>query len=91
MAKAADLDGQAGQLNGEPVIGRRQVGKDFVNQLLVFADQTTFEPPLFAAAEDVERSTAQTTQPRQNAENLKHPRSEATLAQMSGLGVPIAE
>jgi hypothetical protein len=38
MAKATNLSRQASQLNGELVIGRRQVGEDFINQLLVFAD-----------------------------------------------------
>ena len=59
MAKAANLDRQTGQFDSDLVIGRRQAGKDFVNERFIIADQPTFEPPLLAAAENVKMRAAE--------------------------------
>src|SRR6516164_8514534 len=91
MAKAADLGWQTREFDSDFMISRREAIEDFVNQRFVFGYQTTFEPPLFAAAENVERSTAQTAQQRQQAEDREHPRPKAALAEIPCLGVSIAE
>src|SRR4029077_4627817 len=91
MAETADLGWRTRELDRNFMIGGREAVEDFINQRFVFGYQATFEPPLFAAAENVERSTAQTAQLRQQAKDREHPRPKAALAEMPRLGVSIAE
>ena len=62
MAEPADLERQTRQLDRDLVICRRQAREDFANDRVVFANQAAFEPPLLAAAENVEGSAAEATQ-----------------------------
>src|SRR5262252_6491513 len=91
VTEAANLERQRGEFHRERVIGGQQAGEELVEDRLVLADQPPFEPPLLATAKDVKACAAEPAQPREDAEELQHPRAKAALAQMPGLGVAVAE
>jgi len=59
VAIAADLLGDAGDLDREPVVVVVQRAKQIADSAFVIGDQLPFQFPLRCVAEDVERGAAQ--------------------------------
>src|SRR5205823_8535297 len=62
VAVAADLFGNAGELDRECMVVRREPRQQLVDQRLVVGDELTLQLPFRGLAEDVERGPAQTLQ-----------------------------
>src|SRR5260370_26642805 len=64
---------------------------DFLEHSLIFANQAPLDSAFLAAAKDVERCAAQSSQLCQNAENGDHPGSVDAFAQISALRIAVGK
>src|SRR5882672_1751595 len=59
VAEAADVLGDRGDLHGERMVGRRELGQQALHVGFVLGDERTLGAPLDRVAEGVERGAAQ--------------------------------
>src|SRR5260370_24398950 len=71
--------------------GGGQTADDFLEHSLIFANQAALDSAFLAAAKDVERCAAQSSQLCQNAENGDHPGSVDAFAQISALRIAVGK
>src|SRR5260370_1402656 len=73
------------------MVGGGQTADDFLEHSLIFANQAALDSAFLAAAKDVERCAAQSSQLCQNAENGDHPGSVDAFAQISALRIAVGK
>src|SRR4030095_11635660 len=91
VAEAAHLRGKQSQLDRGVVIAGVNVPEQLFDELLVFRQELTLQLAVLGISKDVERSSTEPLQLRENLEHAHHPRAKWTLASLARHGIRLGQ